>query len=487
MDLTEDEIRRILEDDADEEEESEEYFEANAAIENDLVETEEETIQRLVNEFCLNDLRTEWGRIKEKIDRSDMYSREEVKTEANVFVEKINKTWIQEIMNLERRIFNKLESASGTVLENSIVESLETPQDIGKVKKNRFLKCNNVDEIISEFYIKDVGGQKQIKYLQFEKDTRFTVDEFKIALEALKVPPRIKYQRSYDAYVQNNFSGATLLFIYCNMLSQNAEQTAVQKRWEITPATFTRMLFLIRSFLYTTWSHLLLQLNERRIIAYSKHTRVVLGQNLNMKYPDRCQVLGFVDGTVLRVQCPKDPLMQERLYCGYKHYHCTKYVGIIMGGLLELMCGPYAPSHDSTLLKDCGALESMKRITEGILQVKREDWMTPETTFYLYGDSAYEKGTYVLRALKSSNHASILERNFVKMYDPWRVCIEQTFGDIATKWRNTMTVKRANENNLQDFINAALLKNIQTIIKRGDVVYIRFPLLPATFTFFAGG
>ena len=32
-----------------------------------------------------------------------------------------------------------------------------------------------------------------------------------------------------------------------------------------------------------------------------------------MGYPDQCQVLGFVDGIVLRVQRPKDPLMQERL------------------------------------------------------------------------------------------------------------------------------------------------------------------------------
>ena len=499
MDYTEEQLRRLIrydaveeeepeeeeseeeeseEEESDEEESEEEHFEANAAIENDFVETEEERIQRLVDEFCLDDLRTQWDRIKQKIHRPDIYPIEEVKTEVNGFVEGVNTNHIRKVTVLERKIFNKLESLPPTLLENSMAERLEEPKNTGKVKKNPLTSCNNFDDIISQFYIKDIRGKKIIQYLAFEKDTRFTVEEFKIALKALKIPSRMRYKRRYDRYVQNNFSGATLFFLYCNLLSQNAEQLVVSKRWNLPPPTLDRMLFLIRTYLYNKWSHLLLKLNERRIIVYSKRTRFVLGQNLNMGYPERCRVLGFVDGTVLRVQRPKDPVIQERLYCGYKHYHCVKFVGINIGGMLELLCGPYAPFHDSTLLKECGALESMKRITEGILQLKREEWMKPDMTFYLYGDSAYERGRYVLRALKSSSSASILERNFVKMYYPWRVCIEQTFGDIATKWRNTMTIKKACRNNFMDFINAALLKNIQTIIRRGDVVYSRFPLLP---------
>ena len=431
----------------------------NPIVEERLQEDHHEAmsvfIERLTESILLNRFRCEWRKIK-------LFRNEETRlTEARCFVyEKMNKLVIQNIKLWERKIFDAYNSSRNLM-----------PVNIAEGNGNFKVGCRTTfDDICQNIYRND--------YTSFFADTRFTVEEFKILTKAVLLPPKLVIKDNYDDPLVT-FHSDTAFFFFCHHISTETPQRQIGERFKVTINYLSYMTKAVRNHLIEKWDHLFMRLNERRLVRYGFATAEALGINLRMANPERNCVIGFVDGTCQQIQNPSNPAEQERLYNGHKKYCCYKYVGIIVGGLIELFAGPYAPYHDNTLLQKCKAIESMKRISKGVFQKCRQPWMQDSYQLALYGDSAYSNGPCLIRAGRSHSSHPPKKANLYKAFYPHRVSVEQTFGAITNSWRRIKQPKQSTGDYgvRQEFKLGALLKNLQCIVRRGDVVYIRYPYL----------
>ena len=179
-------------------------------------------------------------------------------------------------------------------------------------------------------------------------------------------------------------------------------------------------------------------------------------------------VVGFIDGTVLKVCRPKEN--EEGAYNGKVRSHALKFQGLVLpNGMISIMDGPFVGAvHDA-------AMYSLSKIAGRLGDILGDEE-------FIFGDSAYGLDDVTLTMYKSQRGTPFKEL-WNKTFSKVRISVEWPFGQILTlfPFLQRKQLMRLLQSAVGDFyLVATLLFNCFTCIYRKNIVSTYFQMTPPT-------
>ena len=188
----------------------------------------------------------------------------------------------------------------------------------------------------------------------------------------------------------------------------------------------------------------------------------------------RC--IGLLDGTFIEIPRPTGENVQRQMYNRYYRSHGIKFQSVVVpNGLLFNLHGPNAGRFsDSRILCKSGLMADMAELS----QLAGEHYV-------LYADCAYALEPHLLRGLKRNMLRTQEDRDFQAAMNAPRTSVEWGFGEVAQDWpwlRRKILQKVLLSPVAVFWQTAAILSNVKTCLKQGNVISDFFGTRPPTIT-----
>jgi len=279
---------------------------------------------------------------------------------------------------------------------------------------------------------------------------RFYPDEIREIAERLHMP--VRFKTGNGIYVHRDEALSLLLY----RLALPHRYYDAELVFHRHVSTLCSLFALVSQFVYELWKHLLVFDHVR----LSPARLMELAGAVAAKDAPLQNCWGFIDGTCIKVCRPNQ--FQERLYSGYKKYHCIKYQAIVTpDAMIVHLGGPYPGSrHDSFMLTDSMIESYLMRHAK-----------TPDgEPMVVYGDEGYTgRGQYLQAPHRQRRLLPEQAARNEGMRRP-RLCVEWAFGTISNNFGSIR-----DSHNLRVYLSAvgilyppcAIFSNIRTVMGRG--------------------
>ena len=176
------------------------------------------------------------------------------------------------------------------------------------------------------------------------------------------------------------------------------------------------------------------------------------------------RVIGFLDGTFIRVCRPSGPYSHQRqLYNRYYKGHGYKFQSMMAAcGLMFSLFGPVVGRmSDSAMLGRSPLLAQMETISE------LTNWHMA-----LYADSAYPRSAHLLRGMKRHMIQTAMQQEYQTAMNSARTAVEWGFGCILQQfpWMYSLSLKAKLSPVAVHWQLAGVLTNVFTCLAGGNVV-----------------
>ena len=201
---------------------------------------------------------------------------------------------------------------------------------------------------------------------------------------------------------------------------------------------------------------------------------VVWARAIHRKTQASPRCIGMLDGTFIEIPKPTGDLVQRQMYNRYYRGHGIKFQSVVVpNGLLFNLHGPNAGKYpDSKILGKSGLMDQMAELSE-----------LAGTHYVLYADCAYGLEPHLLRGLKRNMIRNREAQEYQSAMNSPRTSVEWGFGEVAQDWPwlRRKTLQKVLLSPVAVFWQmAAVLSNVKTCLKRGNVITDFFGLRPPT-------
>ena len=201
---------------------------------------------------------------------------------------------------------------------------------------------------------------------------------------------------------------------------------------------------------------------------------VVWARAIHRKTQASPRFIGMLDGTFIEIPKPTGDIVQRQMYNRYYRGHGIKFQSVVVpNGLLFNLHGPNAGKYpDSKVLGKSGLMDQMAELSE-----------LAGTHYVLYADCAYGLEPHLLRGLKRNMIRNREAQEYQSAMNSPRTSVEWGFGEVAQDWPwlRRKTLQKVLLSPVAVFWQmAAVLSNVKTCLKRGNVITDFFGLRPPT-------
>lgn len=143
-------------------------------------------------------------------------------------------------------------------------------------------------------------------------------------------------------------------------------------------------------------------------------------------------VIGAIDGKHIRIQAPTK---SETLYHNYKGFFSLLLLAVCDAkyNFTFVDVGQYGSNNDCSVLANSNICRALDNSTLGVPSAEKIKSMEKDMPYYLLGDKIFPSNTWLMKPFPE--HLLEAEQIYNYRHSRARLCIENAFGILASRWR----------------------------------------------------
>lgn len=164
-------------------------------------------------------------------------------------------------------------------------------------------------------------------------------------------------------------------------------------------------------------------------------------------------VIGAIDGKHIRIQAPTKT---GTLFHNYKGFFSLQLLAVCDAkyNFTFVDVGQYGSHNDCSVLANSKICHALENSTLGVPSAEKIEFVDEDMPYYLLGDEIFPLNTWLMKPFPG--HLPEAEQIFNYRHSRARLCIENAFGILASRWRIFQRPMIGNVENIQYWVLSCL-------------------------------